>query len=102
MDHTTNHQKSDIVMAPNYSDHSVLAAIAVLGSMLELDRAPRVYTITDPCRDRGMCVPVRLPHASDYPPRALSPAAQKIVDDARARKVANKLKTAALCRKVQQ
>jgi len=82
---------------------SVLVMIAALDAMATLDRAPRVYTITDPHRHHAgrMRVPVRLPRPSDYPPRALSPAAQEIVDEARARKVANKLKTAALYRKVQ-
>jgi len=94
-----NHQKNDVVSVGNTIRPSVLIMIAAMDAMSAADRAPQVYTITDPGRDRGMRVPVRLSDARDRRPRALSPAAQKIVDDARARKISNKLKTAALCRK---
>ena len=96
-----NHQEGGIVLGMNPAGASVAVALAVLHAMSGSDHVPHVYTIVDPYRDRRTRVPVRLPPASDCLPRALSPSAQKIVDDARARKVANKLKTAALCRNVQ-
>ena len=96
-----NDQKRDVVPVGNTIRPSVLVMIAALDAMATLDRAPRVYTITNPHHAGRTPEPVRLPYARDRKPRALSPAAQQIVDDARARKVANKLKTAALYRKVQ-
>ena len=94
-----NHQKNDVVSVGNTVRPSVLVMIAALHAMATLDHAPRVYTLTDPCRAGRTPAPVRLADARDRRPRALSPAAQKIVDDARARKISNKRKTAALCRK---
>jgi len=90
--------EKDVIVIESPMRPSVLVALAVLHAMSERDAVPHVFTITDPHRDGRTREPARLPYARERLPRALSPAAQQIVDDIRARKVANKLKTAALCR----